>query len=196
MANITTHHSGTAVKDPLNTPLPAPTGTWTISTPVDELSGLDHLEGKLVSILADGSVQTPQAVVEGAISLGTSASSITVGLPFIAQLQTPYLDVPGGQTIQGRRKLIPNVTVRLDESRGIQVGVNQPDASVQPNGATIPWTNMDEVAERGNAVLAGVAIPLFTGDTRLPVAGSWSKHGQVAVQQIYPLAANVLAIVS
>ncbi len=195
MANITVPITATIPNDPAETPLPAPAGTWTLSTPVDELNGLDHLEGKLVSILADGSVQTPQTVVEGAIALGTSASSITVGLPFIAQLQTPYLDVPGGATIQGRRKLIPNVTVRLDQSRGIQVGVNQPDASVQPNGATVPWANMQEVAERGNSVLAGVAIPLFTGDTRLPVAGSWAKGGQISVQQIYPLACNCLAVI-
>lgn len=195
-ANITTPITTLIPNDPNEMPLPAAPGTWTISTPVTELSGLRHLEGMEVAILADGSVQPNQIVTNGAITLATSASSITVGLPFTAQLQTPYLDVQGGPTVAGRRKLIVAATVRVAESRGIEVGCNQPDASVQPNNAAPPWENMVEIPQRGNGVMAGTPIPLYTGDSqRISMRGTWAKGGQVAVQQRYPLAANVLAVI-
>ena len=57
----------------------------------------------------------------------TAASAIVVGLPFVCQLQTFYLDPPDQTTTQGKRANIQAVTVRLEQSRGIQIGSNQPD---------------------------------------------------------------------
>lgn len=196
IANITVPITTLIPNNPSSTPLPAASGTWTISTPTSVLSGLNHLEGMEVAILADGSVQPNQTVVDGSVTLGTSASAITVGLPFTCQLQTPYLDIPGGPTVAGRRKLLPAAIVRVADSRGIEIGVNQPDASVQPNNAAPPWTNMVEIPQRGNGVDAGMPIPLFTGDSqRISLKGTWAKGGQVAVQQRYCLAANILAVI-
>ncbi len=85
------------------------------------------------------------------------------------------------------------MTVRCEETRGIQVGVNQPDSSTQPNNAIVPWANMKEIKERNALVDAGSAVPLFTGDSYVLVPGDWATQGQVAVQQIYPLPATILA---
>ena len=209
-ATITSYVSGTQVvaniTQPItqvlpnnfnNVPVPATAGNWTISVPVSSVSGLNHLNGQTVSILADGSVMAQQVVSNGSITLPAAYSYITVGLPYTAQVQTLYLDPHEGQadTPQGKRKSIPFVILRVEDSRGFSAGTNQPDASVQPNQATVPWKNMIEAKERNASIAAGSAIPLYTGDSYVGVNGSWNSNGQVAVQQTYPLPLNLLGLI-
>jgi len=181
--------------DPNDLPAPAISGNWSISTPTAVINGLNHLEGMEVTGLADGGVIVPQTVSGGTITLQNSASAVVVGLPFVAQLQTMYLNPESQMTMQGKRKDIQSASMRLDQSRGVQVGTNQPDASMQPNGATLPWSNMKEIKERNALITAGSAIPLYTGDSYILVPGDWSVRGQLAAQQIYPMPMNLLAAV-
>lgn len=195
IANITQPLTMTIPNDSNNLPIPAVSGTWSVAHPTITISGLNHLEGMEVVGLADGGIIVPQMVTNGSITLQTAASAVTVGLPFTAQLQSMYLDAPSQTTNQGKRKDVQAVTVRIEASRGIKVGTNQPDQSVQPNQANIPWTNLKEVKERNNLITAGSAIPLFTGDTRIIVPGDWATNGQIAIENSYPLPLNVLAII-
>lgn len=211
-AVITSYISGTHVKadvleaitavipdNSTNTPAPVILGQWSLSTPVRRVHGLNHLEGETVSILADGSVLPSQTVINGAVSFPAAYSQITIGLPFICQLQTPYLDPQGGNgTVQGKRKNIGSVIVRTDASRGFSVGTNQIDQSTTPDNATPVWdssTGMTEVKERNAVIHAGTAIPLFTGDSYVNVEGGWDTRGQVAIQTTYPLPLNVTACI-
>lgn len=196
LADITIPITATVPNDPLNSPVPALSGSWSLSSPVSVVSGLNHLEGLTVAIVADGSVVTSQPVINGTVTLPHPSSAITVGLPFTAQLQTPYLEPAGPMTAQGKRKNIYSVTVRVEASRGLQVGTNQPDASTQPSGNPVAWSGMKEVKQRGASVHAGAAVPLFTGDEFINVPANWDVAGQVAIQQVYPLPLNVLAVVS
>ena len=188
----------TVPNDALNTPRVAPAGTWTITTPVQTVHGLDYLEGMIVSVLADGGaggVFRNFPVINGSVVLPQPASSIVVGLEFDAQLQTMYLEAPGGLTVQGRRKNIYNMTVRVVNSRGWEAGANQPDASTQPYGATVPWTDMVEMPQREPAFQPGVPIPLLTGDTFTDITAGWAENAQVAVQQRNPLPLQVVALI-
>lgn len=181
--------------DPLLTPVPAVSGTWTLSTPVDTVYGLDHLEGMEVAIVADGGVVTPQTVSNGAIELPVAASSILVGLPFTCQLQTLYLETGQQPTVQGRRKNIMEVTVRTFKSRGWKAGANQPDASTQPDGANVPWTEMVAAQQRTPLNPPGYPIPLLTGDDLINITADWDIPGQVAIQQTEPLPLNLIALI-
>lgn len=177
--------------------VPFPAGSWSISTPVTVISGLNHLEGQPVSVVADGNVVPGLQVANGQVTLPVPASAITVGLPFICQLQTPYLDPPGQpDATQGKRKTINAATIRVEGSRGFSVGTDQVDASAAGGLNNAPWVNMIEVKERNAAITAGNALPFATGDFFQHVKGSWRISGQVAVQQTYPMPCNVLAIVS
>lgn len=196
VANIIEDITAILTDDPGDTPIPAIPNTWSMTAPVASVRGLNHLEGKLVAIVADGSVQPSQTVVNGMITLPRAYSSITIGLPFICQLQTMYLDVDTQGTIQGQRKNIGSVVVRMEGTRGLQVGTNQVDQSTLPNNRIPVWRDMKEIKERNALVNAGSAIPLFTGDHYINVPSNWDTHGQIAVQQIYPLPANVLAVVT
>ena len=196
-ANITQPITATVPNDPNNSPLPVASGDWSIGTPTTTISGLNHLEGLTVAIVADGSVQPSQMVTGGSITMQHPASLVLVGLPFTAQLQTSYLDPPGSpMTAQGKRKNIYSATIRVEASRGLQVGTNQIDASTQPGGYPVTWTGMKEIKERGALVNAGSAIPLFTGDWFINIPADWNTAGQVAIQSTSPMPANVLAVVS
>jgi len=193
--NITDDIAFTIPNDPDEMPLPVPAGGWTMAATTTIVRGLDHLEGKTVSILADGSVVTSRAVTNGQVTLDVAASQILIGLGFTAQLQSLYSNIPGEGTVQGKRKLINSCTVRVRNSRGLKVGVNQADVSTQPNYAPVQWINVVEIKQRGALISAGEAIPLFTGDQYINVGGTWEKPGQVAVEQSYPLPAEVVAFI-
>lgn len=196
IANVTQALNDPIPDDPNFLPTPAISGSWSIGTPTMIVAGLNHLEGMLVSILADGGVNPPQMVKGGQITLQSPCTSIIVGLPYICQLQTMYLDPQTQQTTQGKRKDIQSIILRLEASRGMTVGTNQPDQSTQPNNAIIPWTGLKEIKERGANVAAGNDLPLYTGDYYVLLPGDWDEKGQVAVQQTNPLPCTALAIVT
>lgn len=195
MANITQPVLDTIPNDPNNIPVPAPPNGWSISVPVSTVGGLNHLEGMTVAVLADGSVVSNQVVTNGIIALPQAASSITIGLPYLCQLQTPYLEPVGMPTVQGKRKNIYNAIIRVEASRGIEVGTNQIDASTQEFSQNVPWTNMIPVKDIASLV-SGSQYPLFTGDDYINVPGTWNIAGQVAIQQKYPLPANISAVIA
>lgn len=196
-ANITQAITATIPNDPNNMPIPATAGNWSISVPTSVVTGLNHLNGLTVAILADGSVVANQTVVNGSITLPAPYSQITIGLPYTCQVQSMYLDPPArGDTSQGKRKDIFGVTVRMEASRGMSVGTNQVDASTQPNNASVPWTGLFPFKERNALVTAGSPIPLFTGDEYIPVSADWQTNAQVAIEQTYPLPANILSCVT
>lgn len=184
--------------------LPAPAGNWTMTAPVTTISGLDYLAGATVTGLADGNVIPPTVVsAQGTINLAVPASAVTIGLGFQAQLQSVYLDV-GQPTVQGQRKKIAAVTARLENSRGVKMGSNQPDGStLSPMQIAPKWKNLDAVPDLAPAQYGGIkppynsiSVPLFTGDRHIPIKGGFQKAGQVALQQDLPLPMQVLALIS
>ena len=91
--------------------------------PVDAVSGLGHLEGRRVGILADGAVMAPRPVVNGRVNLDWPAAVIVVGLEYTADLETMPAETtgPGGSTV-GRKKQINEIAVLFHETAGAQVG--------------------------------------------------------------------------
>jgi hypothetical protein len=193
-AQVTTPITDVIPDDPYFTPIPAASGDWTVTTPVTTVQGLDYLEGMTIAGLADGYTLPTLTVSEGAVTLPNAASAVTLGLPFIAQVQTLYLDTGETPTVQGRRKQFYGETiVRVEKTRDIQIGANQPDSSTEPNNATVPWTSMTDV-QQPNQTNSGVT-PLFTGDMPTDIVAAWNSNGQVALQQINPLPMQIIALV-
>lgn len=180
-------------------------GNWTIAAPVTALNA-PHLAGMTLVGLADG-VPLSGLVVgpTGAISLPFAASDAKAGLPFLPQVQTPYLN--GNGVVQGARKVIPAVTVRLVASGSFQYGTNQPDGAAQnPPQLGPTWANL---APGLPANPTGGQNPppiytspggqqvtqLWTGDRRVVGTNAeWNSKGQVAIQQPLPLALEIVAI--
>ncbi len=179
----------------------AASGNWTLATPVNSLNA-PHLAGMSVVGLADGVPIGPITVQStGLVPLPFTASNVKIGLSFLPQLQTPYLN--GGEpTIQGRRKAINAVTVRVAASGQFQTGVNQPDGAAQSPpqiGPTWPGMANYQIPTPGPGTYTSPGgqqvTQLWTGDVRQIVDDSWAKPGQIAVQQTLPLALEITAVV-
>lgn len=168
--------------DPLHRVAIAQPGEWSIDPELTVLHGLSHLEGQIVSILADGGVINGLSVVDGTITLPQPASKIVVGLGFQAQLQTMYLDLgQESNTVQGKRKKIGALTVRAKDSRGLKVG--------RTFGTLTP------IKEMNRTTVMGTAIPLVTADERIIMDPLWDVPGQVCLQVDDPLPATVLGVI-
>ena len=146
------------------------------------ISGLDHLVGETVSILADGNVSPQQVVAAGGtITLPQAASKVHVGLPYTSTLETLSVDLTAqGDTLQGKRKVINQVTLRLEDTRELWVG---PDTS---HLVQVPFRT-DEGYEE--------ATRLYTGDKRVTIRSSWGTDGRIVIRQSDPLPITVLAII-
>lgn len=204
--------AATAPNDPNSLPLPAAAGAWTMTAPVTTVTGLDHLEGMWVTGLADGNVIPLTQVVGGSITLPRATSAVTIGLPFLPQMQSLPAAIPG-QEVQGKHKKTVAVTLRVVASRGIKAGQDQPVAAQQPFQAELPWGTSPYGAlsptndrayglTNANAINAGLALPLFSGDIRIPISDTdWNtpdgqrSPGMVGLQQDYPLPMEVTLMV-
>lgn len=203
-AIITAYVSGTQVRATINIPIPPVPyttvpgsygpGDWTMTAPVTTITGLDHLEGASVVALADGLPLSGLTVTGGSIELPHPATSVVVGLAFLPQLQSVYLDPPSaGPTTQGRRKRVFAVTARINASCGVKIGANQADFAASNATVAAPWTNLKLV---GPAVAGGGINPaLFTGDEWLAIPDTWKKPAQISAQQDYPLPMEILALI-
>lgn len=149
--------------------------------PADSLSGLDHLEGETVAILADGHVHPQRVVESGAIELEYEASVVHVGLPVTSDLETLNIELETRDgTAQGKKKRISSVVLRVEKSRGGWVG---PDVSrlseLKPTHPSV-WDD---------------PIGLVTGDVKLVLRSGWDEGGRVWIRQSDPLPLTVLAVI-
>jgi hypothetical protein len=101
--------------------VPSVNGEWTMDAPVSSVSGLWHLEGQTVQILADGNQQDDQVVVNGRITLENTPTRVCAGLKFESIAQSLPLTITG-EVIEGMRKRVPQIAVRQLNSRGMKIG--------------------------------------------------------------------------
>lgn len=167
---------------------------WTRA--VDELSGLWHLEGKDVSVFADGYVvASPNnadydviTVTNGAITLDRPYGVIHVGLPYISDIETLDIDTPQGETVADKNKIINEVTLSVEKSRGIWAGPQPPS-----DDDTDPLEGMTELKARS---LEGYDDPvaLKTENVSIAIQSHWNSNGRVFVRQVDPLPMTILAV--
>lgn len=109
-------------------------------TPVAAWSGLDHLEGQIVSIIADGIVQDMQQVEGGQITLDDPAHAVTIGLPY-THIVEPLPPVVVGEGGAGRRlrmvsaifRVEDTAALRLDIGRGLRdIPLRKPGDAIHP----------------------------------------------------------------
>tara|TARA_B100001287_G_scaffold162697_1_gene136741 strand:+ start:3617 stop:5830 length:2214 start_codon:yes stop_codon:yes gene_type:complete len=153
----------------------------TVDQVVETLSGLTHLEGQTVSILADGATHPTKTVSSGAISLDRAAKKVKVGLAYTSLLQTMRIDA-GSQngTSQGKTKRIYEITLRLFETVGVEVG---PDLD-----------HMERIPFRSSANPMNEGIAPFTGDKEVEFRGNYDTDGFIVIRQTQPLPLTVLSV--
>jgi hypothetical protein len=145
------------------------------------LSGLSHLEGQSVTIVANGATHPDKTVSSAAITLDRATTSAYVGLGYSSTLQTMRLDVGGQEgTSQGKIKRIHDITLRLFRTIGAKVGSTE--------------ALIDLIPFRSSADQMDQALDLFTGDKEVEFRGGYDSDGFVVVIQNDAMPLTILAI--
>ena len=150
-------------------------------TSLTSLSGLYHLEGETVSVLANGAVHPDRTVSGGGVDLTFGTTTAAIGYGYSSNLQT--LRIESGSvdgTSQGKPKRIHAITVRLHETVGAEVG----------NSAG----ELDRIYFRDSSMAMDTAVPLFTGDKDIEFPGGFDDDDRIYVRQNQPLPLTVLAL--
>ena len=145
------------------------------------VSGLDHLEGQTVQILAEGAAHADKTVSSGAITLDRAASKVHVGLSYISDFETLRYDVGAADgTAQGKVTRFHRVIVRFLLTLGGAMG---PDTS-----------SLDTLVLREGGDAMDTAVPLFTGDHELAWEGEYGGDTHFYYRQTQPLPVIIQAI--
>ena len=155
----------------------APTNNFEIAR--NTISGITWLNGKKVSILADGAVDPQKTVVMGQISLSRAASVVHVGLPYECDLQTLPMALQIEAFGQGRVKNINHLWLRVLESSGIFAGPSADKLVEAKQRTTEPY---------------GTPPNLKTEDIKLMVTPTWQDNGQIFIRQTDPLPLTIVGV--
>lgn len=157
-------------------------GLQYVGTPVNAVTGLYHLEGKTVSILADGAVMPQAVVTNGAVALptGVTAAKINIGLPITADLQTLPLTYEALAFGEGIVKNVNRVYLRVVSSSGIFAGPN--------------FTTLRQYKQRTSEPYGSAPNPV-TSTIEVDIDPTWNPDGSACVRQTDPLPLTISALV-
>lgn len=148
--------------------------------PTTTISGLAWLEGKTVSILADGAVHPQRVVTAGAITLDNPASLVQVGLPITADISTlPMASSIDPGFAQGRVKNVNKLWLRVVNSSGIFAG-----------------PSVDRLVEFKQRTTEPPGSPprVRTGEVEIDVKPDWADGASIVVQQSDPLPLTITSM--
>lgn len=180
--NIVGYTSGTVVTAIPNRSLPSTYQNvvrtdWGLAAHL--FTGLGHLEGKTVSVLADGLTQVSKTVTDGSITLDRPAVVVHAGLPYTSDMET--LEISNSQTsIRDKKQLIKQVSLIVNGSTGIQAGT---DFDHLMEYKARQFENYDQATFLQNKIV----------DINVPTI--WQKAGLVCVRQDKPLPLEVLSVI-
>lgn len=196
---INTYSSATVVTGKANRTVPSSlqsTATSTWGEAVDQVTGLWHLEGKSVSIFADGFVAaspnnasyTAVTVSNGTVTLDRAYVVIHVGLPYICDLQTLDVDTSQTETLANKNKIIKAVHMYVDNTRGLWAGRKPPSSDT-----TDPLEYLTELKIRDNEDMDS-PVSLASKVVTIPILPEWNSNGRVFIRQVDPVPATILGI--
>lgn len=185
---ITTFTSSTEVEvstyETVSSPIPEITNNvtfkennWSLASESTTFSGLHHLEGETVEILADGKEQPEQAVTGGMITLDAAASQVTVGLGFTGEIRI-LPPTAADAILEHRWRNANSVAVRLHNARGLEFG-----------DGDLMYPINEEASLFDNA-------PGFeTGMRALDIIMDYDYEATLSIKKMGPVSATVLGLV-
>lgn len=149
-------------------------------TPRTTFTGLEHLEGCEVAVLADGAVMPRTTVIDGSVTIQHAASVVHVGLPYRTLAKTLPLALEGIEgAAQATRKTVKKVSLNVDKSSGLKAGKSEEKLYEAKERTTEPY---------------GAPPSLLSGYVDIPVNAGWSDGGQIVVAQDDPLPLSILSM--
>lgn len=153
--------------------------------PATVITGLGHLEGETVRILADGLVVPDQVVEGGQITLATPARVVHAGLPYEAIMQPMRLDSDPniGNTMQQVKRIHKMGFRFLDTGFPFRISTTEKpeEVNVPLNAET---TNPAKIPTPGN---------LFSGDVIWNLNADYDRDASFTIHHDLPLPLTLLA---
>ena len=153
-----------------------------VGTPTTTWGGLSHLEGEMVSIVADGVVIADQLVQSGSITLSEPASQVQIGLAYTHVVE-PLPPNENGNVGAGRKLRLVRGVFRLQQSAALRLDVGQGLKDVS-------------LLQFGEDPILDDPAPLVSGDIIVRALG-WQKDGTVPlwrIEQSTPLPFTLLSV--
>lgn len=148
----------------------------------DTITGLGHLEGETVKVLAEGAVHPDRTVSGGSITLDAAYGKVQAGLGYTHKYKS--LKLEGGGTIgsaitQTRR--IGRLGLILDNTLGLKLGDSESRLRA------IPFRTVGDAMD--------TAVPPFTGEKIIEdFASEWAQDPRIHIQGDSPAPLTVLGI--
>lgn len=169
------------VYDPIAEAVFLDSSLYRSGAPTTTLSGLEHLNGQTISILADGATHPDRIVSSGQVTLQVPASVVQAGLNYRSVLTTMRIEAGGNQgTSQGQKKKFGKVRFRFLGTVGARYGIEG-----QP---------LDEIPFRDSSMPMDQAVVPFTGDKECQWQVGWEEAGRLSVIQEQPLPMTLIGI--
>ncbi len=146
------------------------------------VSGLEHLNGAMVSVSIDGASHPDRVVVDGAITLTNRASQVVVGLPYTSRLTTMRLEAGSEMgSALGKIKRISRAIILFFRSAGCKYGTDVDYLD------TLAWRLTADGMDRPPALVSDAVEVTMPGD--------WERGARITIEQSLPLPLTVLGIV-
>jgi hypothetical protein len=145
-------------------------------TATTSITGLDHLEGKTVTAIADGVVVPDMVVLGGSVELEYEASYVTLGLPYTATIE--LLDPEFGDSSQSTAasaKAVEDIVVEFQDTVGANV-----------NGVVIPFRRLGDPLDTN--------IAPYSGKKSIKGLG-WRSPNNILITSTTPTPFTVLGVV-
>lgn len=154
------------------------------------VTGLTHLEGETVKVLADGVPQPDKVVSSGSITINDAATKIHVGLPYTHKYESLKLASATSEgTGVGKVKIITSVGLILLDTAEF----------------SMTTTDYDDVSGRRMHDLYTIrfdqdyydpddAVPLFTGEITPSTEGAYSRDARIYIEGDTPLPFTLLGL--
>lgn len=154
-------------------------GDGKLRTLSNVISGLSHLEGRTVTALADGFVVKDLLVESGQVTIDFEAGIRIAGLPYTTEIHTLELERED-QPTRGRRKSVAALVARVEETRGIQIGMDPDKLRELKEREYEPY---NDPVNPGSEVI------------RENIGTGWEDEVKLIIRQDNPLPMTILSVI-
>lgn len=167
-------------------------------------TGLDHLDGENVSILADGYVlASPNNDDQNYDTVTPSSGSATlpggylgaivhIGRPYVMDVETLDIDSVEQRPILLESKTVNKLYVKVFNTRGLYVGPEFPDDDGVSGMKPIDDYIVDY--DSSNPVIGNRYQAPTTRRVEITLPGDWSSNGRICFRQVDPIHFEILSI--
>lgn len=165
--------------------------TQTFGSPTSSITGLEHLNGKIVKVRGDGFVQPDKMVINGEITIDEAATVVEVGLGFNPLIEVLPVII---QSQQGPTNYIPKrinrIWAQFHETLGVYVNGEQLIPNLQLNDV------FDENTLQPSAEPQTGSFQLYNQGWYISPGGRASEREPktITITQEDPLPMNILSV--